>query len=457
MSLQSLLSIARSALQTHQQAMNITGHNVANANTPGYTKQRLVIQAETPLGGPLFPVGRGITAVAIQRTRNDFYDSTFRSGTGDLGRSSTMHDYLGQVETALNEPSSTGLSSTMDGLFHSLSDLSNDPASRPNRDLVVAAANRLIQQFHGLDAQVKAVGQQAYTDMSTQADQVNAIAQRIGSLNAQIQAMGGANHSAPDLQDQRDQLIDQLSQFVGVRAVLKSDGTASVIAGDTMLVDGAQVTGIRVAAAASGPGYAIVTKTGNVPIDVVSGSLKGLVDLTQTKLPDVQTKLDQLASAFVIEFNNVHRTGTTLSGTTNIDFFDPGKVTAGGISLSAQVAASSDNIAASATGASGNGAIAAQLAAFATTTSGVLGNNSMREFFVSLASRVGLDVQGSQQDSDAHQTTADQADSARNSVSGVNVDEEMISLMSEQQAYQAAARLVKVADEMIQVMLGIGA
>jgi flagellar hook-associated protein 1 FlgK len=242
-----------------------------------------------------------------------------------------------------------------------------------------------------------------------------------------------------------------------VRAVLKPDGTASVIAGDTMLVDGAQVTAVRVAAAASGPGYAIVTKTGNVPIDVVSGSLKGLVDLTQKKLPNVQTKLDQLASAFVIEFNNVHRTGSTLSGATNVDFFDPSKITAGGISLSAQVAASSDNIAASATGASGNGATAAQLAAFATTASGVLGNNTMREFFVSLASNVGLDVQGSQQDTDAHQTMADQADSARNSASGVNVDEEMISLMSQQQAYQAAARLVKVADEMIQVMLNLGA
>ncbi|MFN8588890.1 MAG: flagellar hook-associated protein FlgK [Burkholderiaceae bacterium] len=453
MSLQSMLSIARSALFTHQRAMDVTSHNIANVNTPGYSRQRLVLQPATPLVEPLYTLGRGVDAVTLQRSRDTFYDSAYRRDNGMLGLATGRRDYLSQIETSLNEPSDSGISASLDGLFRSLSDLSGDPANHTNRELVVSAANRLVNQLHSLDSQLGRVQQEALDHLNVQVSDINALTARIADLNNKIQSSGGPTHSVPDLMDQRDALVDELSQKIGVRVLDRGDGTIGVIAGDTLLVDGAQHTDIAVTTV--GSGWGIAPAGGGAPIDAQSGTVQALLDVTQTELPQVKSRLDQLANALVTEFNAVHSTGWTLNGTTGVNFFDPTKTTAGSISLSAQLLASSDNLAASANGAAGNGAIAGQLAGLASTGVGSLGGRTLREHFVVLAADVGLDVRNAEADIDSEQALVDRADQARESVSGVNVDEEMISLISQQQAYQAAARLVNVADSMMQEMLGM--
>lgn len=451
MSLQSLLSIARSALGVQQRQLDVTAHNIANANTPGYSRQRLVTTPAMPLQLAMYTVGRGVEAVSIERTRNGFYDATYRRDTGLLGKSTTMRDYLGQVETALNEPSDTGLSSSLDSLFSSLSDLAGNPAGHTNREMVVSAANRLVDQLHSLTAQIGRTSLEASDNLRVQVADVNSIAQRIADLNTKILSTGGADHQAPDLQDMRDQLIDQLSQYGDVRTIDHGDGTVGVIFGDTTLVDGAQVATLD--AVGYGLGWAVRSSLGGAIVNAQSGSLHALADLTQNRLPTARAQLDALAGALVTEFNAIHRAGYTLSGATGVDFFDPAGTTAATISLSASVRASSDNIAASANAAQGNGAIASQLAALATTGVTSLGGRTMREHFVSMASSIGLDVRGAEQDVATQESLVARADSFRQAESGVNVDDEMIDLVSAQQAYQAAARLVSVADEMMKVIL----
>jgi flagellar hook-associated protein 1 FlgK len=451
MSLQSLLSIARSALNAHQRAMDVTAHNVANANTPGYSRQRLVLQSATPLQLPLYSVGRGVDAVAIERTRSRFYDDAYRRDSGLLGMATTMRDYLGQVETAMNEPSDNGLSASLDSLFAAFSDLAGDPANHTNRELVVSAANRLANQLHTLDAQVGRVNQESIDNLNVQVGDVNALASKIANLNQQILASGGAKNGSPDLMDQRDALVEQMSQFLNVRVLDRGDGTIGLVAGDTLLVDGAQATALAVAPA--GAGFGIVTAAGGAAVDPQSGSMKALVDLMQTKLPAVRAQLDALAGALVAEFNSLHRAGTTLGGATGVDFFDPARTTAGTIDLSAALKASSDNLAASANGAQGNGDVAAQIAALATQGVPALGGKTFREHYVSLAAGIGLDVRSAGQDISAESALLDQSDQSRQALSGVNIDDEMISLVASQQAYQAAARLVSAADEMMRIIL----
>ncbi len=453
MSLQSMLSIARSALFTHQRAMDVTSHNIANVNTPGYSRQRLVLTPATPLVEPLYSIGRGVDATALQRSRDSFYDAAYRSDNGRLGMATSMRDYLSQIETSLNEPSDSGISASLDNLFRSLSDLSGDPANHTNRELVVSAANRLVNQMHSLDSQLGRIQQEALDHLNVQVSDVNALTARIADLNNKIQSSGGVQHSVPDLMDQRDALVDELSAKMNVRVLDRGDGTIGLIAGDTILVDGAQHTDIRVTTV--GSGYGIVPANGGAPIDPQSGTLKALLDVTQTQLPGVKAKLDQMASALVSEFNAVHATGYTLSGSTNVNFFDPAGTTAGSITLSSQIKVSSDNIAASGNGAAGNGDIAGRLAGLATATVGSLGGRTLREHYVIMAAGIGLDVSNAESDISAEQALVDRADQARESVSGVSVDEEMISLITQQQAYQAAARLVNVADSMMQEMLGM--
>ncbi len=453
MSLSSLLSIARSALFIHQRSMDVTAHNIANANTPGYTRQKLLLTPETAQWGPLYSLGRGVTATGIQRTRDFFYDTSFRTDSGGMGRSGTLYDYLGRVESTLGEPSSTGLASALDGVFRAFSDLAGDPASAPNRELVRQAAGRMTQQLRSLAGTVSSIRQAAYDDMRVQTDQANRLTEQIGDLNGRILALGGPSHTAADLMDQRDLLVDQLAQLVDVRVLSRDDGTVALLAGDQMLVDGKRVTAIAVATV--GAGFGLVTQPGGQPMDARSGSLRALAELTQDKLPAVQAQLDQLARSLVTEFNALHSAGYTLNGTTGVDFFDPAGVTASTISLSAAVRASSDNIAAASVNAPGDGGVAASLAGLATTGVVSLGGRTLREFYVGMASGIGLEVQGSRQDFEADVVLVERADQSRQAVGGVSIDEEMVNLIGQQQAYQAAARLISVADEMMQDLMRI--
>lgn len=450
MSLQSLLSIARGALSTHQRAMDVTAHNIANANTPGYSRQRLVLRSAMPLQLGTYAIGRGVEATTIQRTRSDFYDASFRRDSGLFGRATTLRDYLGQVETAMNEPSDTGLSSSLDSLFGSFSDLAGDPANHTNREMVVSAAKRLVDQLHTLDAQVGRVTQNAVEDLNLQVADVNRIAAAIADINSKITTAGGAAN-APDLLDQRDALVDELATFGNVRVLDRGNGSIGVVFGDTTIVDGAVAGTLTVTSA--GGAWGVTSSLGGGPTDPQSGSIRGILDVLQTKLPKAKAELDALAGALVAEFNALHRTGYTLAGATNTDFFDAAGVTAGTIQLSASVLGSSDNIAASANAAQGNGDIASRLAALATQGVGSLSGRTFREHFVSLASAIGLDVRDAGRNMETQLALLENSDSSRQAVSGVNVDEEMISLVASQHAYQAAARLVSVADEMMRVIL----
>lgn len=451
MSLQSLLSIARGALSAHQRSMDVTAHNIANASTPGYSRQRLTLAPALPLRMPLYSVGRGVDALSIERTRDNFFDASFRRDTGMLGMASTLRDYLGQVETAMNEPSATGLAAQLDSLFNAFSDLAGNPAGHTNRELVISAADRLASQLRSLDASIGRVNQNAVDNLKVQVGDVNALAAAIADLNRKIVESGGAQLGAPDLMDRRDVLIDQLAQFGNVRALERSDGTVGIVFGDAMLVDGVLAGTLGVVNA--GSGWGLVSSIGGGATDPQSGSLKGILEVTQVKVPNARAQLDALANALVTEFNALHRTGTSLTGATNIDFFDPAGTTAGSIQLSAALRASSDNLAASGNGAAGNGDVAAQIAALAMLGIGSLGGRTFREQYVSVASRVGLDVRSAEQDAASQLVLVARTDQFRQASSGVNLDEEMISLVASQHAYQAAARLVSVADEMMRILL----
>ena len=338
-------------------------------------------------------------------------------------------------------------------MFRSFSDLAGDPASGPNRELVRQAAGRVTQQLRSLSGTVARVREDALEDMRVQAGQVNQLTSQIGELNGRILSSGGPNGSAADLMDQRDMLIDQLSQLVDVRVLNRPDGTVGVQAGDQLLVDGKRVTTLAVTTV--GAGYGLTTQPGGYAVNARSGSLEALARLTQTELPAIQAQLDQFAQSLVTEFNSLHAAGFTLNGTTGVDFFDPAGVTASTISLSAAVQSSSDNIAAASLNAPGDGGVAAALAALATTGVGSLGGRTLREFYVGIAAGVGLGVQSAARDFEAQLVLVERADQSRQAVGGVSIDEEMVNLIGQQQAYQAAARLISVADEMMQDIMRI--
>ena len=451
MTLISLLGIARSALLTHQRALDVTGHNVANAMTPGYSRQRLDLVPASPLNMPSGMMGRGVTDAGVSRVRDWLLDSSVHRESGMLGQSQTLGHFLGQVEAAINEPSEYGVSAALDGLFNAFSELANDPSSSVHRGLVQQHARRLVDQLHQLDSSIVETSQNALAEMRATVEDVNRLASEIAGLNQQILAAAGPLHSAPDLEDQRDLLIDQLSESMGVRVLRRDDGTVGIAAGDTLLVDGGSARVLEVRAlAGGGTGVGI---QGGADVNPRSGSLQGLTDVINVELPGLRSSLDQFAAALVAEVNAIHRTGFTRSGANNTDFFDPAGVTAYTIDLSAAVQSSGDAIAAGATPAAGDGDVALQLGSLRATPLAALGGVSMGDFYVETVTSFGSTVLDVTQTAAAHRTLVERAQMMRASSNGVNVDEEMVLLIAQQQAFAAASRLVTVANQMVEDIL----
>ncbi len=450
MSLLNLLGIARSALLTHQAAMSVTGHNIANAQTPGYSRQRLVLVPESPGLSPLGPIGRGVTSQALERVRSAFLDLSVRADGGRLGDAGARLEVLRGVDDALLEPGDGGVGAAFDGLLQSFSDLSGEPGAGTFRELVRSAAQRFVSQVRRVGAALDAAEAGARTRLQAGLDEVNAIASDLAEIHQRLATFG--SEAPPDLLDRRDALLDRLAAFGTVRVSQQADGAVQVSLGAEMLVVGGTARALEVRALAGG-GVGVARVGAVSTFDPGAGSLQALATLVTTTVPGMKAKLDAYVSAAVTEVNTVHRAGFTLTGATGVDFFDPAGLTASTISVSAAVTASSDAIAAAQTAAPGDGDNALRMAGLGGVPVGSLGGRSLREHYASFVADVGAQTLAADRDGVLYQTLVDRGEARRQSVSGVSVDEEMVALISQQQAYSAAARLVRAADDMITELL----
>lgn len=452
MSLASLLSIARSALQTHQRSIDVTAHNIANANTPGYTRQRLVTVAETPLTTPDGTVGRGVRALGVFNSRDQFLDASFRNEQGRFSHADTLRSALQRVEGVFGEPSDSGIGAALDGLWSAFSDLAESPASAAVKVTTRAAAQTLVNRLHAADqrlgTEMVALRQQ-YGDTVAR---VNQLATEIADLNREIVARGGPLETAPDLTDMRDARIDELASLTAVRVLPRDHGAVAVLTGDAMLVDGAFAQQLEVRTLTGGGlAVGIVGSTRNTVIG--GGQLQALEELSTQGIPAVQAELDRLTAALVAAVNTAHTAGQNNAGTTGIPFFAPTGTTAGTIALSAEVLADPLNVVTGTTALAGDNSVALALAGLGSTGFGTLDGDTPGQFFSGVVAGLGVAIQDASQAADASEVITAGIEAQRQAVHGVSTDEEMVKLIQQQQAFSAAARLVVVADEMMQDVL----
>jgi flagellar hook-associated protein 1 FlgK len=274
----------------------------------------------------------------------------------------------------------------------------------------------------------------------------------VAQLNLEIVAASAGGASAPDLEDARDLLLDELSGLVGTRVLPRGDGSVAVIVGDALLVEGAFPQRLEVRTVPGG-GFAAAI-VGSVRNLLPGGGVLGaLSDLSTGGIPGVRSELDRLAAGLVATINAIHAAGTTLGGATGIDLFDPAGVTAGSLNLSAAVRANPQDIVAGATRAPGDNAVALQLAGLRNTAVASLNGGTIGEFFTGLVFNVAAIVRDADQGARIGEQIVAGLTARRASISGVSSDEEMVNLIVQQQAFSAAARLVTVADELMQDVL----
>ncbi len=449
MSIVNLLSIARSALAAHQRAIDVSGHNIANAGTPGFSRQRITLGTAIAARDPAGPIGRGVQVIDVERVRAGYLDAALRSESGALALSTTMRDRLGDVEAAFGEPSDFGLAMTLEGFWAAWADLANDPLSSSARAAVRGVGRELAAQFHALSDRIDAIGARGSASLRDDVSLVNEATSRIADLNRQIVA----ERNAPDLADERDRLLDELATLIGAEGVERDDGSLHVSVEGALLVDGVSVNELSVTVSPHGERSVAVGE--NTVLLPRAGRIAGQLTLLNGTVSEILQNLDALAAAIVTEINMLHRGGTTLAGDPADDFFDSNGVTAATIALSFAVDLSAEAIVAGTGSGPGDGSVALGISGLRDLAVGSLGSRAMGEFYGDLVASVSQRVREHSGSAMVQELFVANLQEQRASVSSVSIDEEMINIIVSQQAYAAAARLVTVADEMMQDILGM--
>lgn len=473
MSINSILNTASLALNAQQLAIETAGNNISNASVTGYSRQRVDMQTNTPNQSPYSLVGAGSSPTDISRIRDTLLDGTYRDQSAQSGAYSTQSDLVGQISSMFNEPSDNGLAEQLDQFWNAWGDLANDPTNQAAKSVVQESGAAVASTLNGFSTQLDKMASDTRDTINTQVSTINNDLTQIAALNKQIVAAEAGGKSAPDLEDSRDNLLDQLSQMASIKTVDHSDGSTTVYIGTTTVVDNGAAR--QLAVQPNGNGVSISLQGQTTPIQNVGGSLGAMMSVLSNDIPNAHQQLDTLASQLVTTVNAVHQTGWTAAGDalgnanwdttapptgSNVDFFDPTKTTAATISLSAQVASNASYIAAGdVQGGTGNNDIANTLSQFATNTNNILVNGSttqttsFSEYYRDLVTRVGVAASDANSSSTVYATLAQQADTRRTSVSGVSTDEELVSLTQAQQAYSAAAKVITTASAMAQTLL----
>ncbi len=463
-----ILSIARSGLSTSQTAVQIASHNIANANTEGYSRQREVLSARSPETTPQGVFGTGVMLASVQRQRDGMLDQEFRDSTSQAGAYRTRSELLQRIEHVFGEPSDTGLASTMDKFYSSWSELASDPSNASARTAVQQNGAALARTLNSMASQVSALSAETTVKAQASVTDINRIAKQVADLNGQIVSMESGGATAGDLRDQRDLLLDDLSSMASTRVIEGLNGSVQVLLGTVSLVDGTAAKQIQLTNAGSVLGYKIAGSPDS--IRSIGGTLGALQDVHNTDIGNVTTALDTLAAGLVKDTNDLHRTGWSptagLAGNwppaagpygSQVDFFDAtaGNATAARIKLSATVSANAGSIAAgTAFGEPGDNSLALSIAGLRDTAPSAIDTNFGSDYRTLVGSVAGQLSQANNSTT-VYGTLTDQANQRRTAVFGVSVDEELIQIMRQQQAYAAASKIIKTVDEMMQTLLSL--
>jgi flagellar hook-associated protein 1 len=473
-----VLEIARRALLTQQYQMNVTGHNIANASTPGYSRQRahLVTTSPTESAGGL--LGTGVMVSSVDRLRNRFIDTQIRSSNDATGQAGQEYQVLSQIEATFNEISGSGLSDTLSTFFSSWQALTSHPEDSVTRNTLLLAGENVTNTFHRLNTDMNTLRSSLREEIQSKLDRINTLTSEISSLNVQLTSAAVTGMNTGDMRDTLGVKLDELSGLANISVNEAANGTVSVMVGSVLIADSGSSYNLSLAAGTSatisGTSFdqlKVVTDSG-ASSGLTGGETGGLLKSYNTSIPDSIGRLDRLAEALVSEVNKFHSAGYGLqqppqtginffsgnsSGTIAIDLTDTstGAVAGSNPSL-ANIAASSI------AGVAGNNDVALQIASSfdrkSLTTSGgagLLGGMSLSAYYNQTVTKLGSAINSADTVMQSQEQVLAQLAAQRDSVSGVSLDEEMTNMIKFQRAFDAAAKLVGTADEMFQTLLNM--
>ena len=345
-----LLSLGVSGLNVSQLALDTTGHNIANANTPGYSRQSVQVGTEPPMQFGSFWMGQGALVQGVQRSYSQFLDTALQTASAGQAQLTAYSDLASRLDN-LMASSSGGVQPALDGFYGAIQDLANNPADVPTRQALLGKAQALAAQFQGLAGQFGQFQGEINQRLTGDVSQINSLAQGIAGLNGQIVQMQGAGQAPNDLLDQRDALLQKLGGLVGVTAVPQDNGTLNVMVGNgQQLVLGTQASALKIVPNAYDPGRSEVALAGTGTVisgQLSGGEVSGLLTVRDQVVIPAQNQLGRAATALALAVNAQSHAGMDLRGNLGGDLFSvpaptvlPSSANAGSASVAASVTGS---------------------------------------------------------------------------------------------------------------------
>jgi flagellar hook-associated protein 1 FlgK len=448
-----------SALLTQQRAINVTGINIANVNTPGYSRQRVNIQSGIPVQTGLGLMASGVTSTGIERVYDRFLGMQLNSESANLGRWEAQKGMLQRVEVVFDESGGYGLNQALSDFWNAWQDLSLNASGSTERSMVAATSQALADAIREKYGDLEQAQEDIKVAVEGGVEAVNRLVEQIADLNQKVASVESGGTNANDYRDRRDLVLKQLSELIDINSFEDADGRVVVSTADgRTLIESGNTWQLRTQINSDGHMEILWPDPHGDPVDISSaitgGKIGGWLQVRDTRIVDYKDQLNTIAIAIRDEVNQLHAAGYGLNGTTGTALFTGEG--AADLRINPDVLDDLDLIAASSTalGVPGNADTAIAIHALRTALT-VNGAATFDDAANTLVSQVGYDVQTAQANASHQADMMTYLENYRESVSGVALDEEMVNLVKFEAAYNAAAKMVSMADDMLNALMNI--
>jgi flagellar hook-associated protein 1 len=447
------MAIATGALGAEQGALNSTTNNVANVNTPGYSRQEPVLVESDPVVIGSVTYGTGVSLEKLQSLRDPILQLRIQEETQQQGQLNATVTALQQAQVQF-ATGSGDIGTEISNFFSSLDQLSTDPGNLSLRQGVLTAAGNLATAFNNTANALSS--QQSNLDLNVTQDvqQINVLSGQIATLNTQISELQGVNQDASSLVDQRDVLIGQLSNLVDVSTIQSDNGLTLTTSNGTALVVGGQSFALNTQSNSSGLQDVYAQGT-DITANLTSGDLAGVLQVRDQTIPGLLSNLDTLAAGLANSLNTANQQGFDLNGNTGGNLFVPPPASGQGAASSLAVQITDPSlIAASSDGTPGSNGNLAVLSGVQNQP--VAGGQDPTDYYSNIVYAVGNDVSNSSSELSSSQSILNQLQDQRGSISGVSLDEEAGNMVQYQNAFNAAAQIVTTINDMLYTVINMG-
>jgi len=457
----SILNIAKDALLSHQTAINLTGANVANVDTPGYSRQRPIFQSVGSVEMGTGQIQIGVEIEKIERMYDQFLEVQINEQMHGFGYDETRKEELGKIEIIFNETQGGGINELLSEFWNAWGDLSENPSGQPERVALASISQNLAYMFRSYGNDLISIQDSANVQIYDLMGQVNNYLTDIADLNEKITQMTTGRGDTNDLRDKRSELMKGLAEIIDYQYIEDASGSVNIfLSNGTSIVEGGKTWQLNVKANPTNSFYYDIVLADDPNEESInnvinSGQMAGFLEIRDTTAANYLNRLNNLVASIVSEVNTQHGLGYDLDQNLGGDFFDPTMIEAKNMCVSANILSDINKIAASET-VNGDGGNAINLGALKDTNVTIAGETAtFNSHYSSLMARIGQDVADGSRKYDHSSSFMDQLVNKKENISGVSVDEEMINLMKYQMGYNSAAKLCSVADELIDTLLSL--